>query len=189
MRRAEHVSLACFCTALLHCRVNWLLLILTLRFRRRLPLPDGSATLAPCFTCFFRRPFVRHAAKMREFPAFTRDFALSVAVHGRESALACRHLTSVVAAAVLHCACQCGAFCAECVKTIACYRKRAVPNSPRASAVSSNRDRDHTPRPDCGCALDVARGRPDRRRSLPDSLPRRLISRGVGRGACLPCGT
>jgi hypothetical protein len=32
---------------------------------------------------------------MREFATFTRDFALSVAVHGRESALACRHRASV----------------------------------------------------------------------------------------------
>jgi hypothetical protein len=71
-------------------------LILTLRVRPGLPLPDGSATLAPCFTSLFRRPFVRHAPEMREFAAFACDFALSVAVHGRESALACRHLTSVV---------------------------------------------------------------------------------------------
>ena len=85
-------------TALLHGRVIWLLLILTiltLRVRRGLALPDGRATFATCFTCFFRRPLVRHAPEMREFSTFTRDFALSVAVHGRESALACRHLTSV----------------------------------------------------------------------------------------------
>jgi len=32
---------------------------------------------------------------MREFSTLACDFALSVTVHGRESALACRHLTSV----------------------------------------------------------------------------------------------
>ena len=65
----------------LHARVIWLLLILTLRARRRLALPDGRAAFAPCFPRFFRRPLVRHTPKMGEFSAFARNFALPVAVH------------------------------------------------------------------------------------------------------------
>ena len=76
-------------------RVNWLLLILTLWLEHGLPLPDGRSAFAPCLACFFRRPLVGHASKMGEFSAFARDFALSVPVHGRESAFACRHSASV----------------------------------------------------------------------------------------------
>src|SRR6185503_10200540 len=53
-------------TAFLHGRVIWLLLILTLWVRCGLALPDGRATFAPSFTCFFRCPFVRHSPQIRE---------------------------------------------------------------------------------------------------------------------------
>jgi len=78
------------------CCVIWLLLILTVCARRRLALPDGGSAFAPRFAGFFGRPFVGHAAKMGEFSAFARDLSLPVAFHGRESALACFHQTSVV---------------------------------------------------------------------------------------------
>jgi hypothetical protein len=48
-----HVATRPAYTTFLHCRVIWLRLILTLRLRCGLALPDGRATLTPCFTCFF----------------------------------------------------------------------------------------------------------------------------------------
>jgi hypothetical protein len=63
--------------------------------RRWLALADGRSAFAACLAGFFRRPLVSLASKMGEFPTLTCDFALSVSVHGRESAFACRHLTSV----------------------------------------------------------------------------------------------
>jgi hypothetical protein len=92
--------------AYLHARVIWLLLILTIRARRRLALSDGRAAFAPCLPRLFRRPLMRHASKMGEFSTFARDFALPVTVHRRESALPSFHQTSVICWKRLHWECH-----------------------------------------------------------------------------------
>jgi hypothetical protein len=182
-----HVATHPAYTTFLHCRVIWLWLILTLRLRCGLALPDGRATFTPCFTCFFRGPFVRHAPEMREFATLTRDFALSVAVHGRESALACRHLTSVVAETAVHCECHRQRFSRDVVSGCEAWlfcrlqfgiSSRRTVSSCRHSATLAPDDVGAALSSDCGLALRCVRRGVDnlaRRGSAgAGSVPRRL---------------